>query len=408
MGAERVTFRGAANLFLFSLSWLAAIIVYTIVLTVTTAFAAHAAKPECSPQAASPAESVGMVAQRVYRIMVQADRGVSWGSGFLVSGQRIVATNYHVVDGGRVFHAGYIGADGTAAQVELRVLAYFPQKDLALLEAGQDLPGKALPLAMQLPDYATDLYAIGFPAAADVEIVPGASPVDENFFRPTVLKGSISRIMTGPMQLPHRLQLQTSLSPGFSGGPLVDQHGFTIGISTAFNQKVSDMSYGVPAIDLVRMLGACGMPQPRTDPGCDLLETATQPVPVKPATAEEKARMPNETDMILLKRAYEMLRYGDVAGARSTFEYLAITRGLSEAYEAWATSYDLVVLDRLNAESRLVSDDRAEELYDVARKLRAGRPTAADATTAQCKSSLCALLKGANGEPVVVCSRPQG
>lgn len=407
MGADRFTFRGAADLFLLPLSWLAAIIVYTIVPMVVTAAAGHAATQECSRQSARPAESVGMVAQRVYRIMVQADRGVSWGSGFLVSGQRIVATNYHVVDGGRAFHAGYIGADGVAAQVELRVLAYFPQKDLALLEAGQDLPGKALPLAMQLPDYATDLYAIGFPAAADVEIVPGASSVDENFFRPTVLKGSISRIMTGPMQLPHRLQLQTSLSPGFSGGPLVDQHGFTIGISTAFNQKVSDMSYGVPAIDLLRMLKACGMPQPRSDTGCDIVEVADKGVVAKVAV-EEQRRVPNETDTILLKRAYEMLGHGDVAGARSTFEYLAITRGLSEAYEAWAMSFDRVVLDRLNAESRLVSDDRAEELYDVARKLRTVRATAGNPKIAHCNSSLCALLKGSDGEPVVVCSRPQG
>lgn len=370
----------------------------------------HAAKKECLGSPSAPEEPVGNVAQRVYRLLVESNRsGVTSGSGFLISGKRVIATNHHVIDGGRKFVAGYVAASGGARRVPLHVLAYFPQKDLALLEAEEDLPGEALSLKMQLPDYATDLYAIGYPAAADLEQADGASVADENFFRPTVIKGSVSRIMTGALQPPHRLQLQTSLSPGFSGGPLVDQRGFTIGVGTALNQKVSTIGYGVPAVDLAQMLDACALPLRAVDAGC-----GPQPQTLahdgnglsQPVSADAKA--PNDTEKELLKRAYDMLRYGDVAGARSTFEYLARARNLAEAYEAWAMTYDRVVLARLDVDERLINEKRSEELYGAARRLRGVQTVATSRMFAGCRNSLCVLLDAKNGETVVVCSRPQG
>jgi S1-C subfamily serine protease len=370
---------------------------------------AHAAKKECLGTPSAPEESVGSVAQRVYRLLVESNRtAVTSGSGFLISGKRVIATNHHVIDGGRKFVAGYVEANGRSHRVGLRVLAYLPQKDLALLEAEEDLPGEALPLKMQLPDYATDLYAIGYPAAADLEQAEGSPVADENFFRPTVIKGSISRIMTGALQPPHRLQLQTSLSPGFSGGPLVDQRGFTIGVGTALNQKVSTIGYGVPAVDLAQLLDACALPLRAVDSGCGTpaQTLAHEGDGLSQPTADGKA--PSATEKDLLKRAYDMLRYGDVAGARSTFEYLARARNVPEAYEAWAMTYDRVVLARLDVDERLINEKKAEELYGAARRLRGVQTVSASRMFAGCRNSLCVLLDGKGGESVVVCSRPQG
>lgn len=408
MVAIRTTYPACKEVFLAKFLYILACITLSCAAILIATPYSHAAKKECLGSPSTPQESVGSVAQRVYRLLVESNRAVTSGSGFLISGKRIIATNHHVIDGGRKFVAGYEMADGRARRVSLRVLAYFPQKDLALLEAEEDLPGEALSLRMQLPDYATDLYAIGYPAAADLEQPAGSNAGDENFFRPTVLKGSVSRIMSGALQPPHRLQLQTSLSPGFSGGPLVDNQGFTIGVGTALNQKVNSIGYGVPAADLAQLLDACALPLRAVDGGCGAPtpsiaydgEGASQPA------ADAKA--PNNTEKDLLKRAYEMLRYGDVAGARSTFEYLARARNLAEAYEAWAMTYDRVVLERLDVDERLISEKRAEELYASARQLRGVQTVSASPLFAGCRNSLCVLLDAKGGDPVVVCSRPQG
>jgi hypothetical protein len=126
----------------------------------------------------------------------------------------------------------------------------------------------------------------------------------------------------------------------------------------------------------------------------------------QPAAAD--AKVLNETEKDLLKRAYDMLRYGDVAGARSTFEYLARARSLAEAYEAWGMTFDRTVLSRLDVDARLINEKRAEELYSSARKLRGVQTVSASRVLAGCGNSLCVLLDGKDGESVVVCSRPHG
>lgn len=351
-------------------------------------------RPDATP-------TIGKVSRQVYRMVVQGDDFRRGGTGFLVSGSRVVATNHHVVEKGRSFSLGYVDERGMIKRVSLRLIAAFPQKDLALLEAADDLPGDALPLNADYPDLASDLYAIGFPAAADLRS-DDKQPEDQNFFLPSVLKGTVSRIMTGHW-LTNQLQHQTPISPGYSGGPLVDNGGNVVGVSTAINKEASGISYGVAAPDLARLLVACALPLRSAKQ--HHIASAPPFASAPPAVAPRKLAPADEA---LLRRGYDMMHNGDIAGARVTFEYLAAKSTVPEAYEGLARTYDPVVLKQLRVIGVPADVDKARELYAKANRVDVASTFPGAWAASPCRNSLCAMLESSGGAaPLVVCTNTQ-
>lgn len=347
---------------------------------------------------------IASAAKQVYRLVAQSNGSAKVGTGFLVSGSRVIATNHHVVDKGSVFSVGFSGEDGRARWVSLQILAVFPQKDLAILQAAEDLPGEPLPLAAEYPELASDLYAIGFPAAADpAGEVGAAQATDPNFVLPSVLKGNVSRIMTGTW-ITNQLQHQTPISPGYSGGPLLDNQGVVVGLSTAINKETNGISYGVAAPDLSRLLEACALPASTAH-----LRRYSS-IPVKGAVPTNavihpRPRQPSP-DQIMLERGHHLLTQGDIAGARAAFEYAARKHATAEAYSALAKTYDPVVLGRLNVIGGMGDPARADELYAKARTLiEAAQP--AKPAAGGCGNSLCVMIDGGGGLPLVMCHQAQ-
>lgn len=352
-----------------------------------------------------PTPTISKVSRQVYRVVVQGDDFRRGGTGFLVSGSRVVATNHHVVEKGKTFTLGYVSERGSIKRVGLRLIAAFPQKDLALLEATDDLPGDALPLAADYPELASDLYAIGFPAAADLRSEDiGKQPEDQNFFLPSVLKGNVSRIMTG-YWLTSQLQHQTPISPGYSGGPLVDNGGNVVGVSTAINKEASGISYGVAAPDLARLLVACALPLRTARLSPHIASDA--PFAGSPPVIEPPRKLP-PAEAALMQRGYEMMRNGDIAGARVTFEYLASKSGIPDAYEGLARTYDPVVLKQLNVIGVPADPEKAKELYSRANRVDVANTFPGGWAASPCRNSLCAMLESAGGAaPLVVCTNTQ-
>ena len=343
------------------------------------------------------------VSKQVYRLVVQTDEIIKGGTSFLVSGGRVVATNYHVIDKGKDYRLGYVSERGEIHWVGLQILAVFPQKDLALLQAEENLPGTPLPLAEGYPELASDLYAIGFPAAADLGGELGAEQVtDRNFVLPSVLKGTISRVMMG-VWLTNQLQHQTPISPGYSGGPLVNNHGIVVGVSTAVNKEANGISYGVAAPDLARLLGACS------------LTSRTVQLPHRQTSLDTGAVFSGEAppvgklspdDQALLHRGYKLLSQGDIAGARTTFEYAVKKSAAKEAYQALAKTYDPAILNGLHVIGALADTRKAEELYAMASRAEGAAPRPRVTASTGCSNSVCSMLEGNEGVPVVLCNKP--
>lgn len=159
----------------------------------------------------------------------------SQGSGFYVR-PNIVATNYHVIEGAR---SGIVRnpSDGEEARVD-QVLVYDKSWDVALLSVAPGLASyDILPLG-RLND-----VVVGDPA-----FVMGSPRGLEATFS----QGIVSSLRDAP---PYRiLQLTTPISPGSSGGPVMNEFGQVIGIATATITEGQNLNFAMPVAVLHDLL----------------------------------------------------------------------------------------------------------------------------------------------------------
>ena len=160
-------------------------------------------------------------------VLVRALEGqqVSSGSGVVLNaGNGLVITNFHVVNGGTRFEVGVQGDLRPA-----NIVGAAPCDDLAVLKVTPADGLKAFPLGSQSALSEGDhVVAVGFPANASL---------DTNL---TSTDGVVSQVRTafrtgggeGP-PLPDVVQTDAPLSPGNSGGPLIDSHERVVGLNTA-------------------------------------------------------------------------------------------------------------------------------------------------------------------------------
>ena len=137
------------------------------------------------------------------------------GSGVIVQPDGVILTNAHVVGMSRTVRVGL--ADGR--RVEGRVVGRDPSLDVAVVRI--DVPN--MPVA---PIGDSDRLEVGQTAIAI------GNPLG---LERTVTTGVISAINRSPrgMSLDGLIQTDAAISPGNSGGPLLDSRGRVIGINTA-------------------------------------------------------------------------------------------------------------------------------------------------------------------------------
>jgi S1-C subfamily serine protease/pSer/pThr/pTyr-binding forkhead associated (FHA) protein len=189
---------------------------------------------------------------------------VSSGSGFLISGRRHVVTNFHVVEGGARFYIAF--RDGREAKlIEARRADSRPNVDLALLEAREDLPGQPLRLGEYEPDKLSEVIAIGFPGAANLnkDLVPGpdARGVPLSDLDSTVTTGVVSRMTFTNLKVSETqilsartVQHNSAINPGNSGGPLFDACGLVVGVNTLQGLNSQGLFFSIHANEVGRFL----------------------------------------------------------------------------------------------------------------------------------------------------------
>jgi serine protease Do len=151
----------------------------------------------------------------------------SLGSGFVVSADGYVVTNFHVVRG-----AGAIVVRLTDhSEHEARLVGSDPKTDIALLkiEAG-GLPTLPFGDSDQI-QVGEPVMAIGNPFGLEQTVTTGIVSAKERF------------IGAGPYD--DFIQTDASINPGNSGGPLLDSRGALVGINTAiFSQTGGSVGIG--------------------------------------------------------------------------------------------------------------------------------------------------------------------
>jgi S1-C subfamily serine protease len=151
-------------------------------------------------------------------------KGVSSGTGFFVSREGHVLTNFHVVKGCRDFRVNRVGDLAQTAQL----LAGDEKNDLALLKSS--LVPALVPGLKARIRVGENISVYGFPLS-------GLLATTGNF---TV--GNVTAV-AGIADDTRMLQISAPVQPGNSGGPLIDQTGNVVGVIVSKLNALSVAQY---------------------------------------------------------------------------------------------------------------------------------------------------------------------
>jgi len=162
----------------------------------------------------------------------------SIGSGFQISADGLIATNYHVVSGfanyPNKYRIEYLDNQGNKAP--LRLMSVDVINDLAIVKRTQTHDMPYFNIATQTPIKGEQLYSLGNPHDLGMIVVPGT-------YNGLKIESFNDRIhFTG------------SINPGMSGGPVVNAQADVVGINVATSGN--QMGFLVPHDKLVALYQA--------------------------------------------------------------------------------------------------------------------------------------------------------
>ncbi len=210
----------------------------------------------------SPVASEGLTPSQVYNRNVrsvvaisnqatvnyfgQVSETASSGSGFILSEDGFVVTNYHVVEGANKLSV--ITYDGTEYPAEL--VGYESNNDLAVLKINAtELPAVTIG--------SSDALIIG-----DMVVAIG-NPLGELTSTQTVgyLSAKDRNISTDGATNINMMQTDAAINPGNSGGPLFNMNGEVVGITTAkysgttnSGASIEGIGFAIPIDDVIGMV----------------------------------------------------------------------------------------------------------------------------------------------------------
>ncbi len=191
-----------------------------------------------APEVKREIPDIAREAVRATVLVVASDKvgkEISQGSGFVISSDGKVVTNYHVVEGAASAIIKF--PDGAFYLIE-GMLGSDANKDIAVLKAA----GKNLPF---LPLADSENVQIG------EQVVAIGSPLS--------LEGTVSEgIISGRREWKERnltvLQTTAPISPGSSGGPLLNLKGEVIGVTTFRLAGGQNLNFAVPVSYVIPLL----------------------------------------------------------------------------------------------------------------------------------------------------------
>jgi SpoVK/Ycf46/Vps4 family AAA+-type ATPase len=178
--------------------------------------------------------SEGTSALQAAVVTVKLDDG--HGSGFFISRDGYLLTNHHVVEDNKFVTVKLT----TGRQLPGEVLRSNKARDIALVKVNESNM-TALPLLLESPEVASEVYAVGTP--------------QEEEYSTTITKGIISAYRTqNDLTL---MQSDVAIHPGSSGGPMVDRFGNVVAASVA-GFKISgvptSINFFIPIADALKFL----------------------------------------------------------------------------------------------------------------------------------------------------------
>ena len=232
-------------------------------------------------QSAPPRKDIPAIAKAANGVIVSiitSDKDghpVAQGTGFLVSKDGRIVTNYHVIKGAssaivKLPDGAFYDVDG--------VVAFDKARDLAVLKAhGQNFRVVTLGNSDRV-QVGEDIVAIGSPLSLES----------------TVSSGIVSGIRTIKEEGGKFLQITAPISPGSSGGPLFNMAGEVVGITTLYLKGGENLNFAIPVNDAKRLLSVSSkvqnFPVETSHPLANLGTPATPNTAPSPSVSPTAAR----------------------------------------------------------------------------------------------------------------------
>ena len=183
------------------------------------------------------ADLIERVEPAVVRIDTKTRDGDGVGSGFAVSRDGLIVTNHHVIAG-----AG-------SATVTFKDKSTHPVEGTLFLDANRDIAilkiksgsYATLELASELPRKGETVVAFGAPKGLSFSATDGIIS--------SVREGEELKSYTGKSQGTW-IQTSTPISPGNSGGPLVNSDAKVVGANTMMLLNAQNLNFAISAIDI--------------------------------------------------------------------------------------------------------------------------------------------------------------
>lgn len=186
-------------------------------------------------------------------VLIKSKQG--FGSGFFLGSDGLILSAAHLVAGESSVDVKL--QDGTALRG--RVVRWSPESDAALVSVSSTQERPCLALQTTLADTGSDVYAIGAPASQDLAF--------------SLTRGIVSGVRV--VRSVRLIQTDASVSPGNSGGPLLDRYARVLGIVSRklAGQAVEGVAFGVALEDALTALKL----EPADVTSAGLLQSADAP-----------------------------------------------------------------------------------------------------------------------------------
>jgi S1-C subfamily serine protease len=151
------------------------------------------------------------------------------GSGAFIS-EKLVVTNYHVVEGGNNWE---LTRFSDKKKFTAKIIKIDETHDVCILELKNEIVNDYLKINDKYPKIGSDILVSGSPIGLDG----------------TITKGNISNIQRKEPFDYELFQISAPISPGSSGGPVVNIKGEVVGIavSAIVGEGIQNINFAVPA-----------------------------------------------------------------------------------------------------------------------------------------------------------------
>ena len=191
----------------------------------------------CFSLTASAQEDLADVIERCEKsvVRIEVNKGESLGSGYVIDAEGTIVTNVHVLAGAK--EAKAVFADGKTVDIK-GTFHYDKTRDICVAKLAK---GKYQPIKVhaKLPRKGETVTALGAPRGLSF----------------TATNGIVSAIRKGDTVSPEYngqwIQIDAALSPGNSGGPIINRAGEVIAMSTLASRGDSqNLNFGISCDDI--------------------------------------------------------------------------------------------------------------------------------------------------------------